>query len=203
MSETNPTRSELKRQAILQAARDAFQEHGVHNTSMDELAALAQVSKRTVYNHFASKEVLIMTLMAELWQQATVHEGRDYDPDADLHSQLCALIELEIEVICSQQYIDLNRVAFDHFFHRPDALREQVEKLAAHEPAITRWIKAAVADDRLQQLDHEVASQQVHSLIKGGCFWPQLMQIAPLLTVQERRELASQTTALFLSHYQK
>ena len=33
MSETNPTRSELKRQAILQAARDAFQEHGVHNTS--------------------------------------------------------------------------------------------------------------------------------------------------------------------------
>ncbi len=67
MSETNPTRSELKRQAILQAARDAFQEHGVHNTSMDELAALAQVSKRTVYNHFASKEVLIMTLMAELW----------------------------------------------------------------------------------------------------------------------------------------
>ena len=171
MSETNPTRSELKRHAILQAARDAFQEHGVHNTSMDELAALAQVSKRTVYNHFASKEVLIMTLMAELWQQATVHEGRDYDPDADLHSQLCALIELEIEVICSQQYIDLNRVAF--------------------------------ADDRLQQLDHEVASQQVHSLIKGGCFWPQLMQITPLLTVQERRELASQTTALFLSHYQK
>jgi hypothetical protein len=29
------------------------------------------------------------------------------------------------------------------------------------------------------------------------------MQITPLLTVQERRELASQTTALFLSHYQK
>ena len=44
MTEHKPTRSELKRQAILQAARDAFQERGVHSTSMDELAALASVS---------------------------------------------------------------------------------------------------------------------------------------------------------------
>lgn len=202
MTEHKPTRSELKRQAILQAARDAFQERGVHSTSMDELAALASVSKRTVYNHFASKEALIMALMTELWQQATLHEGRDYEPGVALHPQLCDLLESEIEVICSQEHIELNRVAFDHFLHQPQALREQVEKLSAHEPATRRWIRAAVADGRLAELDDEIASQQLHNLIKGSCFWPQLMQIAPLLGAQERHDLASRTAALFLSHYQ-
>ncbi|MFA0698755.1 TetR/AcrR family transcriptional regulator, partial [Vibrio sp. 10N.222.49.C9] len=46
------TRSELKREAILTAAKQSFLEFGVKNTSMDKLASLANVSKRTVYNHF-------------------------------------------------------------------------------------------------------------------------------------------------------
>ncbi|WP_406828807.1 TetR/AcrR family transcriptional regulator [Microbulbifer sp. ARAS458-1] len=201
MTEKKPTRSELKRQAILQAAKRAFQERGVHNTSMDELAALAEVSKRTVYNHFASKEALIITLMGELWQQATQCAGGVYEADTDLKRQLCKLIEAEIEVICSREYIELNRVAFDHFFHQPEALRQQMEKFSAIETGITRWLKAATADGRLQNLDIEIGSKQIHSLIKGSCFWPQLMQVSPLLTPKERAALAERTAALFLSHY--
>ncbi|WP_231759348.1 TetR/AcrR family transcriptional regulator [Microbulbifer elongatus] len=201
MTEKKPTRSELKRQAILQAAKRAFQERGVHNTSMDELAALAEVSKRTVYNHFASKEALIITLMGELWQQATQCADGVYEADTDLKLQLCKLIEAEVRVICSREYIELNRVAFDHFFHQPEALREQMEKFSAIETGIMRWLKAATADGRLQNLDIEIGSKQIHSLIKGSCFWPQLMQVSPLLTPQERAELAERTAALFLSHY--
>ncbi|MCQ3830849.1 TetR/AcrR family transcriptional regulator [Microbulbifer elongatus] len=201
MTEKKPTRSKLKRQAILQAAKRAFQERGVHNTSMDELAALAEVSKRTVYNHFASKEALIITLMGELWQQATQCAGGVYEADTDLQLQLRKLIEAEIEVICSREYIELNRVAFDHFFHQPEALRQQMEKFSAIETGITRWLKAATADGRLQNLDIEIGSKQIHSLIKGSCFWPQLMQVSPLLTPKERAALAERTAALFLSHY--
>lgn len=201
MIEKKPTRSELKRQAILQAAKHAFQERGVQNTSMDELAALAEVSKRTVYNHFASKEALIMALMGELWQRATLSAGGAYEADTDLQAQLSKLIESEIEVINSREYIELNRVAFDHFFHQPEALRQQMEKFSKHETAITRWIKAAVADGRLRDLDVEIASKQIHSLIKGSCFWPQLLQVTPNLDTREQQDLAERTAALFLSHY--
>ncbi|WP_078083822.1 TetR/AcrR family transcriptional regulator [Microbulbifer mangrovi] len=201
MSEKKPTRSELKRQAILRAAKQAFQERGVNNTSMDELAALAEVSKRTVYNHFASKEVLIITLMSELWRQATQCDGGDYEADTDLKLQLCKLIEAEIAAICSREYIELNRVAFDYFFHQPEALRQQMEKFSAYETSITRWLKAAAADGRLRDLDIEIGSKQIHNLIKGSCFWPQLMQVNPLLDQQERHMLAERTAALFLSHY--
>ncbi|WP_193161772.1 TetR/AcrR family transcriptional regulator [Microbulbifer hainanensis] len=203
MSDKKPTRSELKRQAILEAAKRAFQEQGVQNTSMDELAALAQVSKRTVYNHFASKEALIMELIGTLWQQATQTPSGAYDSAADLQPQLCALIEAEIAVICSREYIELNRVAFDYFFHRPEALREEMQKFAAYETGIKRWIVAARADDRLRELEVEIASGQIHSLIKGSCFWPQLAQVAPMLNPREQHELAARTAAMFLSHYKK
>ncbi|MFC6633106.1 TetR/AcrR family transcriptional regulator [Microbulbifer taiwanensis] len=202
MTDRKPTRSEMKRQAILDAAKQTFQELGVQGTSMDELAARAQVSKRTVYNHFASKEALVVELIGELWQQATLLPEGAYDPETDLQSQLCALIESEIETICSQEYIELNRVAFDHFFHQPQALREELEKFSALETGIKRWIKAARTDDRLQPLEVEIAASQIHSLIKGSCFWPQLIQVAPILDATGRHALAERTAAMFLSHYQ-
>ncbi|EPF7654109.1 TetR/AcrR family transcriptional regulator, partial [Vibrio vulnificus] len=68
MIEKKKTRSEEKREAILTAAKQAFLEFGVQNTSMDKLAALAGVSKRTVYNHFSSKEALVMELLSVLWK---------------------------------------------------------------------------------------------------------------------------------------
>ncbi|MCO1335557.1 TetR/AcrR family transcriptional regulator [Microbulbifer sp. OS29] len=202
MSEKKPTRSELKRQSIIDAAKQAFQELGVQGTSMDELAARAQVSKRTVYNHFASKEALVMYLISDLWQQATQSPGCDYNPGSDLYAQLRALLELEIKTICNPQYIDLNRMAFDYFFHQPDALRKEMEKFKAHETGVQRWIKSAVADGRLTQLDVEVASGQIHNLIKGGCFWPQLLQLSGPPTQAEQVALAERTTAMFLSYYQ-
>lgn len=200
--EQKRSRSELKRQAILEAAKRAFLEHGVQGTSMDMLAAMAEVSKRTVYNHFESKEALVMSLMSELWQQAKHQLSATYDPEAPLHRQLCSLIEAEIAIICSPEHIELNRVALGHFFYHPEALKQEVEKLSANESAIVRWIRAARDDGRLQPLDARTGGEQIHSLIKGNCFWPQLLQIAPILNDHQRHELAERTAAMFLSHYQ-
>ena len=47
------------RERILGAARELFREQGINNTGMDELCAVAQVSKRTAYQHFGSKDELI------------------------------------------------------------------------------------------------------------------------------------------------
>ncbi|WP_390888393.1 TetR/AcrR family transcriptional regulator, partial [Leclercia adecarboxylata] len=52
-----PTRlTDRKRAAILEAAVAEFRAFGFAGTSMDRIAATAEVSKRTVYNHFASKD---------------------------------------------------------------------------------------------------------------------------------------------------
>ncbi len=47
------------RERILGAAQQLFREQGINNTGMDQLCAMAQVSKRTAYQHFGSKDELI------------------------------------------------------------------------------------------------------------------------------------------------
>ncbi len=61
MDETS--RSARKRGAILDAARTVFLRKGYDGTSMDEVAALAAVSKQTVYKHFADKRGLFEAII--------------------------------------------------------------------------------------------------------------------------------------------
>jgi AcrR family transcriptional regulator len=50
---------------ILKAAKLLFLEKGIAATSMDEVAARAGATKRTVYNNFGSKERLLAAVFAE------------------------------------------------------------------------------------------------------------------------------------------
>jgi AcrR family transcriptional regulator len=52
-----------KREQILEGAATAFLEQGYEKTSMDQIARIAGVSKNTIYNHFADKKELFITLM--------------------------------------------------------------------------------------------------------------------------------------------
>lgn len=56
----NLSRSEQKRAQILEAAIALFCGHGFPNTSMDEVARKAGVSKQTVYSHFGCKDDLFV-----------------------------------------------------------------------------------------------------------------------------------------------
>lgn len=53
------------RARILQAARVLFAEHGINATGVAELAAGAQVSKRTLYHHFPSKDEVVLAYLRE------------------------------------------------------------------------------------------------------------------------------------------
>ncbi len=51
--------------AILKAARDEFFEKGAGRTTVDDIAARAEVSKGTVYLYFESKETILAHLLLE------------------------------------------------------------------------------------------------------------------------------------------
>jgi AcrR family transcriptional regulator len=47
------------RERILSASQQLFRDQGINRTGMDQLCAVAQVSKRTAYQHFTSKDDLV------------------------------------------------------------------------------------------------------------------------------------------------
>ncbi|KVP97927.1 hypothetical protein WJ96_04980 [Burkholderia ubonensis] len=77
------TKTEAKRQAILEEAARTFRELGFERTSMAEISARVGGSKATLYNYFASKEELfveVMSLCTEAEFQA-VHAALDKEAD--------------------------------------------------------------------------------------------------------------------------
>ena len=65
-----PAPRAAKRRAILAAARQLFLQDGYQGTSVDQIAALATVSKQTVYKHFQSKEQLYAAIIDEIAARA-------------------------------------------------------------------------------------------------------------------------------------
>ncbi|MBB2913120.1 TetR/AcrR family transcriptional repressor of mexJK operon [Streptosporangium becharense] len=59
-----------KRAAILAAARELFVQAGVERTSMDAVAARAEVSKRTVYDYYGDKRRLLLGVIEDAGEAA-------------------------------------------------------------------------------------------------------------------------------------
>jgi AcrR family transcriptional regulator len=59
------------RERILQAATILFHEHGINVTGVAELAAAAQVSSRTLYKHFASKDDVVLAYLERFEAEST------------------------------------------------------------------------------------------------------------------------------------
>jgi AcrR family transcriptional regulator len=106
-------RSIRKRAAILDAATTVFLRNGYVGTSMDEIAALAQVSKQTVYKHFADKESLFIAIVDAaveaagdpVWEDATALAGTD-DPAPALR----ALARRQLEQVMQPRLMQLRRL---------------------------------------------------------------------------------------------
>jgi AcrR family transcriptional regulator len=64
------------RTKILTAAIEVFKKHGYHQTSMEQVAKDAQVSKGSVFHHFESKTNLALTIIKEISFQY-IHQLRD------------------------------------------------------------------------------------------------------------------------------
>ncbi len=52
-----------KREQIILSAMALFDEHGFHATGIDRIVAAADVSKKTLYHHFRTKDELILAVL--------------------------------------------------------------------------------------------------------------------------------------------
>lgn len=72
MQKAVPSRTERKRQTVLDAATTLFLKRGYDGTTMDDVATLAAVSKPTLYRYYADKEHLYAAIV-----QATMDDVDD------------------------------------------------------------------------------------------------------------------------------
>ena len=102
--------TEKKRKDILEAAIQEFREQGFPSARVNRIAELAEVSKRTLYKHFESKEVLFQAITDILLEQIAATPKLRYDPHAPLREQLIAAARDYIAHLSGEEYMGLNRL---------------------------------------------------------------------------------------------
>ncbi|MEJ6819651.1 MULTISPECIES: TetR/AcrR family transcriptional regulator [Pseudomonas] len=200
---TAPQRlTDRKREAIIQAAIAEFRANGFEITSMDKIAATAGVSKRTVYNHFPSKEELFAEILNQLWARITAEQTVTYSADQPLREQLQQMLGAKLQMMADDNFLSLARVAIAATIHSPERAQDMVARMGAREEGLTVWIRAAQADGRLKPVDATFAGQQLQGLLKSFGFWPQISMGLPPLDAATQKAVAESALEMFLARYQ-
>ncbi|MCP5300677.1 MAG: TetR/AcrR family transcriptional regulator [Chromatiaceae bacterium] len=191
--------SEQKRDAILAAALGEFETHGYRGTSMDRVAASAQVSKRTVYNHFPSKRALFDAIAAQLI--AHVHQGSTlpYDPAQPIDVQLRRIIGQVVDLFVAPSFMSLARVTLVELIRSPELARGTYELFRERQTGLADWLAAAAGDGLLVVDDPVWAADQLFGMIKAFAFWPQILGDQPAPDAAMRVRIIESTAAVFIA----
>ncbi len=195
------TLSTRKKAAIVQAAVELFQLNGFQGTSMDAIAKEANVSKRTVYNHFASKQVLFEHIAQNVWQSVNQAISATYDPNRALLPQLKALVMEELAVLGDETFLRLSRVLMAEFIHDSTMAKGIIERFNEQQSSLLLWMKGALQHGQIHGSDAEQAATQFHSLIKAQAFWPQLMFGQEAMPEAYYDEFSIKVCQMFLAVY--
>jgi TetR/AcrR family transcriptional regulator, mexJK operon transcriptional repressor len=128
---TDERRSARKRRAILDAARTVFLSKGFVGTSMDEIAALATVSKQTVYKHFADKPSLfaeIVTTTVDEVSDPVYQEVLELQDSGDLEADLRDLARRQLELVMQPRLVRLRRLVIGEADRFPELGRTFYER---------------------------------------------------------------------------
>lgn len=193
--------TDRKRAAIVDAAVEEFRINGFDNTNMDRIAEVAGVSKRTVYNHFPSKESLFQEIVDRLASQCSTIGEFVFCPDEPLASQLTRIGCSAIDVATSPEFQNLARVMLSRFLQTPDLARQMLVGPKQYQTKLVAWIAAAQAAGQLHVDEPIRAVKQFLALIHAFAFWPPLIGGEPLPSDDEKQRIVDAAVAMFLARY--
>lgn len=194
--------TDKKRLAIIRAATKEFFHNGYNATSMDVISKAAQVSKRTVYNHFANKQALFDAIVGKLEDKILHKSFPPYKPEVPLRKQLCEIIRQEFDLISSEDFKTLFRVVMSEYVRTPETAYNFWRDLQKRRVAMFSWIRDAVADGRLAIEDTDFATRQLGALLKEFVFYPQLLGGQATPADDELEKVITGAIKMFLGYYE-
>ena len=123
--------SARKRRTILEAGMKIFLKNGYLGASMDEIAALAQVSKQTVYKQFSNKESLFVEIVTSMTDTASdsVHSNV---PELADGSEIAEYLQLyafrQLTVVLTPPLMQLRRLVIGEVSRFPEMARILYER---------------------------------------------------------------------------
>jgi TetR/AcrR family transcriptional regulator of autoinduction and epiphytic fitness len=190
-----------KRGQIIEAAVAEFQEKGFAAASMDRISARAEVSKRTVYKHFESKENLFRSIVGVMSDRIADSLNIQYRSGVSIRQQLTNLAWAEGRLLTSPDVMSMARMIISETLRSPE-LAAQTQGKIDSTSSIVAMVRAAAEDGQLEVSDPEDVAQEFLALIKAKAFWPVIFG-AEIVSQDEMARIVESSVEMILSRYGK
>lgn len=160
-------RQARKRAAILATATEVFLEEGYARTSMDKVHAKVGGSKRTLYNHFPSKQHLFEAIVGSV-SGRVLAALRPELAKGDLQTALLEAGIGYLEALLSREGLALYRAMVSEAPHFPELARsfhEQGPGRASRR--LAAFFRERIAEGMLELADPQLAADQFLGAVRG------------------------------------
>ena len=156
---------EAKRNAVLQAAAQLFNERGFHATSLDDIAARLNVTKPTLYYYVKNKDEILLQCVGQ--GLAMMLEGIDASRAAGGQAvdQLITCMQVYARIVTQDFGMCLIRVGDEQL--PPEARRELRRLKSAVDQEFRRLVAEGVAEGSLAPCDPKMTA----FVIAGALSW--------------------------------
>ena len=160
-------KSDQKRVQILRAAADLFTTQGYSNTSLEQVAVAAEVSKQTIYSHFADKaDVLRQAVKHRCEEGMLTMESLDFSLTPEAFIPMFA--ERFIALLTAEGALRMYRLCLNEGHRHPEvgeAFYEAGPKLVSD--AMAAYLSEANARGELSVPEPEMAAVQLLFGLRG------------------------------------
>jgi AcrR family transcriptional regulator len=160
---------ESKREAVLLAAARVFRARGVHNTTLDDIAAALNVTKPTIYYYLTNKEQIIFECFRLGIGRITAVLAELGNAPGSGREKLAALVQRYAEVMASDFGWCMVRVE-DHDLS-PAVARRLKSMKSEIDQGIRRLIREGAADGSIRDCDSKMAAFALAGALNGIGHW--------------------------------
>lgn len=186
---------------ILHAALTLFNQRGVDGTTMESIAESAGLAKKTLYNYFSQKSLILDAIIHGFLDSLHQRSIPKYTDALSFKVHLRDVIRSRVEAFITAEHIECAKLITMELM-KGNALTEgQMSKFIQWENSFIDWIDEAKQQGNItSKFDSETINKQFHSLLKGEIYYPILY--GHLKNTKETMLMATETLYVsFLSFY--
>jgi AcrR family transcriptional regulator len=196
------SKSDAKRQAILENAYRLFRARGFDGTSMADITTEVGGSKATLYSHFPSKEELFVECMMAALENYMFDSLKHLDasgPDAEVVLRNFGMSVLSF--ICSPEQIEVRRLMIAEAA-RSGTGKFFFDKITALRSKIASFLATCMASGLLRRDDPDLAADHLGALLEAEILEPLLLHVREGAPDEKEIALAARrAVAAFLRAY--
>ena len=191
-----------KRAQILAGAASVFAADGYEGASMARIAAVAGVSKGTLYNHFDSKAALFTAYVGEKCDQYLARVFDSANHDGDPAEVLRGIGKRMVQMMLSDVGLAIYRVVIAEAAKFPDLARGFFEAGPARAIGfMAGWLAEETQRGRLSVPDPAFAAEQFFNLCQTRLVLRRKLEMLPDPPERDIEEVVEASIAMFLRTY--